>query len=685
MSSSNQNEKKYEPINITIRNNNFNINEIKLIQRTIVNNTHEVLEDKRIKSITSWRKSKSKFYKNLIFNILSFGILHLISLKYPYLYIKLYCNPWPAKECDFFLVENIYGHYTLCVKNYKKSKTNNFPINSDLKEEKTISSPLINHNKSKYSLSKNITYSFKYNSMNYEYNLETNEIMPVYMNLSIMTNKGILEYFSEGLSYQNIVLKFEERYGKNEYCINPHLLSLYFKKVEVPSYIIIFLVGIAELVLKDYVSFIIKIVFILFKFFAQYLFARNIAYKIYNNEITLDGKKKIKVKRKYLMDEQKNFFKEINNRDLLPGDIIYLKMNDIVPCDCLFIEGECLINQADLNGDLGIFKKISLIDNNEQFNYQKNQINILLHGMKIIKIFSKLKEGYISVLCINTGANTYKANLYSNILYSEMKKGYQNIYRFFGDDRKTIFILIIILFAGSILLGFAYIYILKMHLYFEVLKKLIISCIIRSLFKSFMPVYFITHSIILISNFYNLKQQNIFCFDKCRLLHTYKIETIFFSKANILCENTLEVCSYNPINISIQKYGMINYLTYKKNQWKELNIQLLKYYSEYIFKTQYQNKIIEKTKKENSGSLIPKDYKINESKFNKESCHFTVLLLECLLSCNNLEKINNEIFGNIIEAKIFNNFKWDMKTYDSNYYKEENKNNDNNGNNFFFL
>ena len=175
------------------------------------------------------------------------------------------------------------------------------------------------------------------------------------------------------------------------------------------------------------------------------------------------------------MDEQKNFFKEINNRDLLPGDIIYLKMNDIVPCDCLIIEGECLINQADLNGDLGIFKKISLIDNNEQFNYQKNQINILLHGMKIIKIFSKLKEGYISVLCINTGANTYKANLYSNILYSEMKKGYQNIYRFFGDDRKTIFILIIILFAGSILLGFAYIYILKMHLYFEVLKKLIIS------------------------------------------------------------------------------------------------------------------------------------------------------------------------------------------------------------------
>ena len=682
MSSFNQNENNYD--NKAIENNRPNQNEIKLIQRTFANNTHEVLEDKRIKSITSWRKSKTKFYKNLIFNILSFGILHLISLHYPYLYIKLYCKPWPAKECDFFLVENIYGQYTLCVKNYKKSKNNDFSMNSDLIEKRVISSSLINDNKSEYSMSKNLVYSFNYNSMNYEYNIDTNEIIPVYMNLSTMTNKGIIEYFSEGLSCENMVTKFEERFGKNEYCINPHLLSLYFKKVEAPSYIIIFLVGISELVLKDYVSFIIKMVFILFIFFAQFLYARNAAYKLYENENTLDGKAKVRVKRKYLMDIQNNYYKEINNQDLLPGDIIYLKLNDIVPCDCLIIEGECLVNQADLSGDLGIFKKISLIDNNEQFNYQKNQINILLHGMKIIKIFSKIKEGFISVLCINTGPNTYKANLYSNILYSEIKKGHQNIYNFFGDDRKAIFIIIAILFISSILLGFGYTFALKMEMRLDILKSLVISCFIRSLFKSFMPVYFITHSIILISNLYNLKQQNIFCFDKCRLLHTYNIGTIFFSKANILCDNTLEICSYNPININLQKHGMISYLTFKGNQWKELNIQLLKYYNDYIFKTKYQYNKADKTKRENRRSLLLKDYKINEDKFSNETCHFTALFLECLLSCNNLVKINNEIFGNTIEMKFFNTFKWDMKTYDSNYYEEENKYNDNNENNMAF-
>jgi hypothetical protein len=65
-------------------------NEIKIIRRTLENNTHEVIEDTKIKRITSWRKSEIKFKKSLIFNILSFGILHIISLFHPNIYISLF-------------------------------------------------------------------------------------------------------------------------------------------------------------------------------------------------------------------------------------------------------------------------------------------------------------------------------------------------------------------------------------------------------------------------------------------------------------------------------------------------------------------------------------------------------------------------------------------------------------------
>ena len=144
-------------------------NKIQIIKRTLNNNTHEVIQDIKIKNITSWRKSKKKFLNNLIYNILSFGILHLISLYCPNLYIKLYCYQRPPKECDYFLVENIYGYFTLCLKIHKKDK-NIIKFNSDTVKDNMISS-LNNFNMSQeYSIIKNLTYSFKYKSTIYEYN-----------------------------------------------------------------------------------------------------------------------------------------------------------------------------------------------------------------------------------------------------------------------------------------------------------------------------------------------------------------------------------------------------------------------------------------------------------------------------------------------------------------------------------
>ena len=95
-------------------------NEIPLRKRTLENNCHEVIEDTKIKCITSWRRSQAKFFKNLLYNILTCGILHLVSLFHPNLFIKLYCNPSPGSECDYFLVENIYGKLTLCKNIFRK-------------------------------------------------------------------------------------------------------------------------------------------------------------------------------------------------------------------------------------------------------------------------------------------------------------------------------------------------------------------------------------------------------------------------------------------------------------------------------------------------------------------------------------------------------------------------------------
>jgi hypothetical protein len=211
--------------------NEFNIdkisfsNEIKLIRRTLENNTHEVYEDLNIKKITSWRKSQNKFMKNLIYNILSFGILHLISIFHPKLYIKLYCNPSPAKECDYFLIENIYGEAIICPIQKKRGKyldnelsfmdKNNLIDNNNIKSE-------YNNNFN------NLKYSFEYKSVTYEYDEKNNEVNPVYMNLTKMTNEGIINFFSEGLPSKKIVENLRERFGKNEYKLNDKIYLLFF-------------------------------------------------------------------------------------------------------------------------------------------------------------------------------------------------------------------------------------------------------------------------------------------------------------------------------------------------------------------------------------------------------------------------------------------------------------------------
>ena len=58
-----------------------------------------------------------------------------------------------------------------------------------------------------------------------------------------------------------------------------------------------------------------------------------------------------------------------------------------------------------------------------------------------------------------------------------------------------------------------------------------------------------------------------------------------------------------------------------------------------------------------------------ERKMNEIPKKMAILFLECMVCCNDLEKINNQIYGNSIEKEIFSQIKWEMKIN-----AEENKN-----------
>ena len=120
-------------------------------------------------------------------------------------------------------------------------------------------------------------------------------------------------------------------------------------------------------------------------------------YNLYKKDLTLDGEKhKIRVKRSHKLDDKSELFCEINTCDLLPGDIIFLKSNDIVPCDCIILEGQCMVNSDNVTGSSEILLKLPLENQNIPFNYSSNKDSILYHGMKIIKTYTNIKKKRIS-------------------------------------------------------------------------------------------------------------------------------------------------------------------------------------------------------------------------------------------------------------------------------------------------
>ena len=338
-----------------------------------------------------------------------------------------------------------------------------------------------------------------------------------------------------------------------------------------------------------------------------------------------------------------------------------------------------MVNESNLTGSLDTFKKTNLKNNNEQFNYILNKSNTLYHGMKIIKTYTKINEGYISALCINIGPNTFKANLFSNILFlHQRKKNFKKI-REAAGEKKQIFMLMIFIFIFSLILLVIYPFLLKEEKYKQIIKntKKVIILLVIMVSKSLVPIYFLTNSILNIRSVINLKNENIICFDKSKIINASRINTIFFSK-NSLCDN-YEINAFHPIYINIHKPTTFSLRSFKDYQYKEMNKQLLEYYNIYLNSDNITNN--QNNTKRNALRLNINQ--INKDRIYKESCKYTSLFLECLLSCINIEKINTEIFGNPLEKKMFLNFKWDMKPTskeDDDSYNNYNKLIDSNNN-----
>ena len=625
-------------------------NEIELIRRTKENYTHLAIEDHNIKEITLWKVSHNKMIRYYICNIFSFGITYFISIYNSLYYIKFCCIPCTIKEADYFLIKDVYDTYRLCPKETKRMTQTQSGLSDDLSLEYVLNNNNLN----------NQIIGFNYNTNFYEFNEVKNKMVPNYFNLSVLSNKRIYQLFIEGHTSPNRVKKFTERYGQNICKFDYKLINLYFWKAE--FFLLIFgaVLAAIEMYCGSNAYFFMLFIFCVLIIIVQQVINKRLSF---DEEDTLDGaKKQIKVKRRYMAQENKDFC-YINNIDLIPGDLIYLTKGDDIPCDGVILEGECILGNSMVNGSINEINKKALDNNSYNFNYEQNNQSILFHGSKLIKTYSKLENNSILVLAINTGSNTFKANQLSNIRYLfKRNKSYKEIYSMFCGKKNTLFFHGLALFVIGTVVSIT-IFFKKFNDGFNIeLINLILNILSRSFFPSF---HVVCSGIIFIGAIY-LSYENIKCFDKSRLLYAGSVNTIFFDKTGTLSEKYLELGGFFPVtftpngNEPTMKY-------YNINQIKDLNSILIDYYTEY----QKNEKAMDNDLNLNNNFVSGRfDDQMRDKPFKLFPKKLMVLFMECMVSCNTLDKKNNQIAGNAIEKEIFTHIKWEMKV---NNIKEETK------------
>ena len=610
--------------------NELNIQEkIPFHKRTSLNYTHDVNIDSQISLISTWRKSKIKFNKNLLKNILSLGILHIISLFYPKLYLKLYCKPCPPKESDYFYIEDINGNSVLSKSIYKRPKI--------------INSPLVN----------NANYSrrvcFEYKTMKYEYDEKENIILPIYFNISLITNNELVYKYSEGLCVEDEIDCLKDKYGKNETVLNKNIIYTYFIRQNLTQLITTTLSSLAfdaaNHVALGIFIFCLSLSMVLIRIIYKYKSFK----QLYCDDNSLDGHKhmrKYKVIRRNILQAQiQSKYNYIYSKDILPGDVLLLKEDDFIPCDGVILEGECILSTDFLLGNTDYILRSSLDNNNNNFNYVKNRKNIVLHGMKIIKIYTKNNSKEITVLAINTGSNSFKANLFSNLILKKSTKDFKNIIKKFINSLNVIFSFILFITGICILL-------ILRHL--EKKKNSLEKYFLLILGLVFLPINFIVENLIKLISTIHLNNYKIQCTNESILTQSGKIDTVIFSKAGNKPE--YKIVAFCPLyfepgnkKISIREYGQSE----EENINKILDSHM-KYYRKIAINID-----------NNDGNDYLKN--VNNEAKNEE---LNALFLQCLVCCTSLEKINNEICGEILDKEILKKMDWDINSIEMRNYDE---------------
>lgn len=133
----------------------------------------------------------------------------------------------------------------------------------------------------------------------------------------------------------------------------------------------------------------------------------------------------------------------INSTEIVPGDLMEIPDGYIMPCDCVVLNGSCIMNESMLTGESIPVAKYALPYHDVKYSSRDDKMHTLYAGTKCIQTRYYEEKAVLGLVTL-TGFSTVKGDLIRTMLYPKPSD-----FKFYSDAFKFLLILLVIAVCGK--------------------------------------------------------------------------------------------------------------------------------------------------------------------------------------------------------------------------------------------
>ncbi|KAH9540758.1 hypothetical protein CY35_14G023000 [Sphagnum magellanicum] len=220
----------------------------------------------------------------------------------------------------------------------------------------------------------------------------------------------------------------------------------------------------------------------------------------------------------------------LDSRNLVPGDIVKVQSDWLLPCDLLLIQGSCICNESALTGEAMPVQKYMAPDKPELYDPEGNGAqHTLFSGTTVLQAGTQSGCEVLAFVTA-TGMSTSKGKLLSSILYPE-----KMLFKY--DEELPIVVMLLLAYA---FVCFIISIVFQNHTgaqSYWVTKWIYCMAIVNQIMSPLLPVALEVGELHAVER---LKAQRIFCLNPKRIAIAGKIRLFCFDKTGTLTKEGLD-------------------------------------------------------------------------------------------------------------------------------------------------